>query len=87
MAMSEAVKNGPSMIGVFDDRLAAERSVDELIQAGFDADQVGFVIRGNDAVQGGMISDATGTKDGKGAVAAPLPAPRWAAWRPPPSPH
>src|SRR4051812_12677928 len=68
MAMSDAVKSGPTMVGIFDDRLAAERAIDELIQAGFDADQVGYVIRGSDAVQGGMISDAQGTKDGKGAV-------------------
>jgi hypothetical protein len=70
--MSEAVKNGPSMIGIFDDRVAAERAVDELLQAGFDADQVGYVIRGSDAVQGGMISDASGTKDGKGAIAGAI---------------
>jgi hypothetical protein len=68
MAMSEAVKNGPTMVGIFDDRVAAERAIDELIQGGFDADQVGYVMRGSDAVQGGMITDAQGTKDGKGAV-------------------
>jgi hypothetical protein len=68
MAMSDAVKNGPTLVGVFDDRLAAERAVDELMQAGFDADQVGYVLRGSDAVQGGMITDATGAKDAKGAV-------------------
>src|SRR3954471_1135104 len=68
MAMSDAVKSGPTMVGIFDDRVAAERAIDELIQGGFDADQVGYVMRGSDAVQGGMISDAQGTKDGKGAV-------------------
>jgi hypothetical protein len=59
---------GPSMIAVFDDRLAAEQAIDDLLQSGFDADQVGFAIRGSDAVRGGMITDATGAKDAKGAV-------------------
>ena len=36
---------------------------------GFAHDQVGFVIRGTDAIRGGMIVDTLGTKDGKGAVA------------------
>jgi hypothetical protein len=63
---------GPAMIAVFDDRLAAERAVDELLQCGFAPDQVGFVIRGEDAVRGGMISDATGAKDAKGAVGGAL---------------
>ena len=63
-----AIDKGPSMVGVFEDRAAAERAVDELLQAGFTSDQVGFVIRGSDAVQGGMITDAPGAKDRKGAI-------------------
>ena len=59
----------PTLVGVFDDRTKAESATDELLQAGFSADQVGFVIRGSDAVRGGMITDTAGAKDGKGAVA------------------
>jgi hypothetical protein len=57
-----------AIVGVFDDRAMAERAVDELHRAGFGEDQIGFVIRGADDVRGGMIVDAEGTKDGKGAV-------------------
>lgn len=56
------------MIGVFEDRMAAERAVSELEQAGFSSREVGFVLRGSDVVQGGMATDAVGTKDGVGAV-------------------
>jgi len=56
------------LVGVFDDRHEAELAVDELEQAGVKHDQVGFAIRGSDAVRGGMITDAEGTKDGTGAV-------------------
>ena len=57
-----------AIVGVFDDRSAAERAVDALYQAGFTDDHIGFVIRGADDVRGGMIVDAEGTKDGKGAM-------------------
>jgi hypothetical protein len=57
-----------AIVGVFDDRLAAERAVDALYQAGFTDDHIGFAIRGADDVRGGMIVDAEGTKDGKGAL-------------------
>jgi hypothetical protein len=56
------------VVGVFDDRYAAEQAVDDLEQAGFHHDQVGYAIRGADAVAGGMITDAVGTKDARGAV-------------------
>ena len=58
-----------NLVAVFEDRLAAEKAVDELMQAGFTADHVGFAIRGSDAVQGGMITDTQGAKDGRGALA------------------
>lgn len=61
-----------AVVAVFDDRLAAERAVDALYSAGFDSQQVGFAIRGADDVQGGMIHDATSTKDGNGAAAGAL---------------
>src|SRR5437016_5233844 len=49
-----------AIVGVFDDRLAAEQAVDALERAGFGDDQLGFVIRGADDVRGGMIVDAEG---------------------------
>ena len=58
-----------TLVAAFEDRLEAERAVDELEQAGFTADHVGSAIRGSDAVEGGMITDAQGAKDGKGAAA------------------
>jgi hypothetical protein len=61
-----------AVVGVFDDRGAAEQAVDSLHRAGFGHDQIGFVIRGTDAVRGGMIVDSLGTKDGKGAAAGAL---------------
>ena len=60
--------NDRAIVGVFDDRMAAERAVDLLEQAGFREDQIGFAIRGAEEVRGGMITDTTGTKDGKGAL-------------------
>lgn len=57
-----------AIVSVFDDRGAAERAIDALFQAGFSDHHVGFVIRGADDVRGGMIVDAEGTKDGKGAM-------------------
>ncbi len=57
-----------TLVGVFEDRSAAERAVDELERSNFKNDQVGFAIRGDEVVRGGMISDAQGTKDGRGAI-------------------
>jgi hypothetical protein len=58
-----------TLLCIFDDRLAAERAVGDLESAGFSSRQIGFVIRGSDATQGGMITDAIGAKDGRGAIA------------------
>jgi hypothetical protein len=58
-----------TLIAVFDDRLAGENAVRDLEAAGFREDQIGYAIRGSDATLGGMITDASGTKDGKGAIA------------------
>ena len=58
-----------AIVSVFDDRRAAEGAVDALHQAGFAHDKIGYAIRGADAVAGGMITDADGAKDAKGAVA------------------
>src|SRR5688500_18233276 len=52
-----------AIVGVFDDRIAAEEAVDALHNAGFAHDRIGYAIRGAEDVAGGMITDATGTKD------------------------
>ena len=57
------------VVGIFEDRYQAEQAVDDLEHAGFSHHDVGFAIRGHDAVEGGMITDAVGAKDGTGAVA------------------
>ena len=56
------------IIAAFDDRNEADLAVDELEQAGFSDEQIGYAIRGDEAVRGGMITDAIGTKDREGAV-------------------
>jgi Heat induced stress protein YflT len=61
--------NNTVVVGVFEDRNAAEEAVDELEQSGFAKEDVGFAIRGSDAVEGGMITDAEGAKDKEGALA------------------
>jgi len=60
------VEGNVVVVGIFEDRYQAEQAVDELEQAGFSHHDVGFAIRGQ--VEGGMITDALGTKDGHGAV-------------------
>ena len=64
MAMNKSLV----LVGVFNDRNEAELAADELREAGFSHDEIGYAIRGSDAVRGGMISDAQGTKDVKGAI-------------------
>jgi hypothetical protein len=59
----------PTLLAAFDDRLEADRAVRDLEAAGFDRDKIGYAMRGRDATQGGMITDATGAKDARGAVA------------------
>jgi hypothetical protein len=61
-----------TLVAVFDDREAAEEAVESLHAAGFAHDRLGFAIRGADDVAGGMITDAQGTKDAKGAVAGAI---------------
>jgi len=63
-----ATNESPALIGIFDDRDEAELAADELREAGFREEHIGFAIRGSDAVEGGMITDAEGTKDAKGAI-------------------
>jgi len=58
-----------TLVAAFADRLAAEKAVDELEHAGFDAENVGYAIRGNDVGAGGMITDEEGAKDRPGALA------------------
>jgi len=59
----------PAVVAVFEDRYTAEEAVEALHAAGFAADQIGYVIRGSDVVAGGMLTDAVGAKDGRGAAA------------------
>ena len=68
----EANRSSRALVGVFDDRWAAEEAVNALHHSGFGHDQVGFVIRGTDAIRGGMIVDTIGTKDGRGAAAGAM---------------
>ena len=68
MEISNSEPTRTCIAGVFDDRYQAEQAVDDLEQAGFKASEIGFAIRGTDVVQGGMITDAVGTKDAQGAV-------------------
>jgi hypothetical protein len=56
-------------VAAFQDRFEAEKAVDELEQAGFSRDEVGFAIRGADVASGGMITDEEGAKDRPGALA------------------
>ncbi|MDB5290693.1 MAG: hypothetical protein JWL69_1934 [Phycisphaerales bacterium] len=67
MDIDKAVAAG-CVIAAFDDRVEAERAVDDLHGAGFGHDEIGFALRGEDAVSGGTITDAVGAKDGIGAV-------------------
>jgi hypothetical protein len=60
--------NKPTLVGVFESRSEAEIALDELRQAGFDERDLGFVIRGDEAVAGGTITDAALTKDCPGVV-------------------
>jgi len=63
---------GAALIAIFDDRLEAEMAVRDLEVAGFKDDQIGYAIRGSDVGAGGMITDTSGTKDGRGAVAGAI---------------
>ena len=64
-----ATQQRTTLVAAFEDRLEAERAVAELEEAGFSAADIGYAIRGSDAVEGGMITDTEGAKDGRGALA------------------
>ena len=66
--MEQLCPDGACVIGVFEDRLAAERAVSDLEDAGFSGREIGFALRGSDVVRGGIATDAVGTKDGAGAA-------------------
>ncbi|HMB96184.1 MAG TPA: hypothetical protein VKK61_09115 [Tepidisphaeraceae bacterium] len=63
--MADTTRN---LVAIFDDRFDAERALHDLENAGFKEDQIGMVLRGSDAVEGGMITDAVGAKDARGAI-------------------
>ena len=56
------------LVGVFDEPIAAEQAFDELAQAGFSRDDLGFALRGADVTRGGVVTDAVGAKDDTGAA-------------------
>jgi len=56
-----------TVVAAFDDRVEAEKAVDELEHSGFSPGEVGMALRGSDVVRGGMISDQSGAKDIPGA--------------------
>ncbi len=60
------------IVSVFNSRIEAERAVDELEQAGFTTDDIGFALRGSDVTRGGMATDAVGLKDDTGAAAGAM---------------
>src|SRR5262245_32054328 len=62
-------RNQLTVVGLLNDRFAAEKAVSDLHAAGFAADEVGYAIRGRDAVRGGMITDSGVMKDQAGAAA------------------
>src|SRR5262245_11416252 len=61
-----------TLVAAFDDRDQAELAVDAIEHAGFKHDEIGYAIRGRDAVQGGMISTTEGAKDRPGAMAGAI---------------
>jgi hypothetical protein len=63
-----ATRTRSVLVAVFDDRMEAERAVDDLEQIGFSHHDIGFALRGSDVTHGGMVTDAVGTKDERGAV-------------------
>ena len=66
------MKNEQTLVAAFDDRNEAELAVSDLEAAGFDEQQIGFVLRGSDVGAGGMITDEIGAKDASGAVTGAL---------------
>lgn len=60
----------PSVVGVFEDRLQAQRALEELRRAGFDESQLGVVSRGMIDASGKPVDSVTAA--GEGAVAGAL---------------
>jgi hypothetical protein len=58
----------PILVGVFDDRWEAQRALDDLQQAKFTRQQLGFVLRGSAIDGGDAETDAAGKKDAHGAA-------------------
>lgn len=57
------------LVGVFEERRAAEQAVEDLERAGFAKEQLGYAIRdAGSPIVGGTITDASPTKDTRGAV-------------------
>lgn len=56
------------LIASFEDRLEAERALDDLAHAGFERADLGFALRGMDVGHDGMITDEAGAGDAVGAA-------------------
>lgn len=57
-----------TVVGVFTDRTQAEQAINELRHAGFSDDEIGFILRGNPAMEG-TAQNETGSDTETGAVA------------------
>jgi len=63
-------KGNQVVVGVFQDRAMAERAVEQLKDAGFDDDQIGFVVRDQGGDQGMKVTDETAETGSPGEGAA-----------------
>jgi len=67
-----ATSRNSTVVGVFQDRAQAERAIDELLQAGFEDDQIGLVGPDGKQKKVGRGKKAQGSHAGEGAVAGAL---------------
>lgn len=67
-----AVQHRSTVIGVFEDRIQADRAISELHQAGFRSDQIGVAMRHSDELGAQTVTTEEGTHADSGAVAGAL---------------
>src|SRR5579859_4690234 len=70
--MIMATTTRSTIVGVFDDRVRAQKAVEELRRAGFWEDQVGVLARDDDEYRSATTADEITTKWQEGAVAGAL---------------
>jgi hypothetical protein len=68
MTLAQTTDKRRMLIAAFDDRIEAERALDDLAHAGFERADLGFALRGSDVGHDGMITDETGAGDAQGAA-------------------